>query len=511
MFHQGDLQSGIATAIREQKVVACFIRADDDYWSGVWEDYWLSNNSHPTDMISDDEPPLGLIIADKAVLLKMDFGSKEAGFLAAFVKVEKAPTMVVVKDGKVLEKMEGGIGREEFVERLMQAVGLGGASAKDTEVLFNLDNDGEEVSETEEKQEGGNTDVVTESGQAEATQSSAQVQSMLAERGQRLEAERIKREAAEKAERTARANARRKEVEDAEAAQASKDRQRTTTERSEKEKARDAWIYQQKQRKDEAKQEKQRILAQIENDKQKRKAQAQRKKEVEAETGGGAFSNMPPSSSVKPPSAGAGQWCNLQVRLFDGSSLRGRFASDADITTAVRTWVQEASPAGGADIPYNFRQILTPLPNKTIEVAEEGNTLLDLGLVPSATLVLVPVAGATEAYSAAGRGYMSSALHAAYWAANTAYGFVGSFLSFVPGLAGAGSGLYMGGTADEQDQSNVQGARMADSDSLSQSTGGIRVKTLADQRKEAQKAQQGAEFYNGNSSAFQGRKDDLDE
>ena len=71
----------------------------------------------------------------------------------------------------------------------------------------------------------------------------------------------------------------------------------------------------------------------------------------------------------------------------------------------------------------------------------------------------------------------------------------GSFLSFVPGLNGSGNGPYMGGTADEQEQSNVQGARMAGSDSLSQSTGGIRVKTLADQRKEAQKAQQGAEFY----------------
>ena len=39
-----------------------------------------------------------------------------------------------------------------------------------------------------------------------------------------------------------------------------------------------------------------------------------------------------------------------------------------------------------------------------------------------------------------------------------------------------------------------------------------KVKTLADQRAEASKKQdQKAEFYNGNSSAFEGRKDDQDD
>ena len=531
MFHQSDLQSGIATAIKERKVVACFIRKDDDYWSQIWEDYWLQNNSHPTDMISDDMPPLGLIIADRAVLLRMEFGGKEAGFLAAFVKVEKAPTIVVINNGKVLEKLEGGIGKEEFEQRLLKAVGFDDGPVKEGDVLFDQEEeelvddiggrqmapDSQPPLPSPSQSQAGHQPIPSSSSapaqpQA-ATQPSPQVQTMLAERAQRLETERIKREAAEKAERTARANARRKEAEDAAAAQAGKDRQRSTTEQTDKQQARDAWIYQQKQRKDEAKKERERILAQIESDKQERRAQTQRKKEMEQAAGGSAYSDMPTSSSQSGARAmpvGGTQWCNLQIRLFDGSSLRGKFASDSDISTAVRTWVKEASPAGGADIPYNFRQILAPQPSRTIEVGEESKSLLELGLVPSATLVLVPVAGATEAYSAAGRGYMSSALHAAYWAANATYGIVGSALSYVPGFGAGTNGPYMGGVGDEQEQSNTEGAKMAGADSMGPSSGSM-VKTLADQKKEREKAQQGAEFYNGNSSAFQGRKDDEDD
>ena len=68
----------------------------------------------------------------------------------------------------------------------------------------------------------------------------------------------------------------------------------------------------------------------------------------------------------------------------------------------------------------------------------------------------------------------------------------------------------MGGVGDDKEQGNVEGTRMADANSTSASSGNIKVTTLAGQRQESQKAKQAAEFYNGNSSAFQGRKDDED-
>ena len=524
MFHSGDLNSGITRAIQEGKVVACFVRSDSDEWSEIWEDYWLANKSQPTDMISSDHPPLGLLIADKAVLLRLEFGGKEAGFLSAFCPIEKCPTLVIIHNGNVLDKLEAGLAREDFEERLMKAVGLDEEPAtrqrqRQPEVFFDQDDDedllvhngGEDqVSPETQTRE----DETSSSSQPQPIpQSTSNVQTLLSERGQRLEAERLRREAAEKAERIARMNGRRKEAEEAAAAtgQADKGKQRATTASEEKQKARDQWIYQQKQRKDEAKKDRERILAQIENDKQERKAQAQRRREAESLAGGGAYSEMGSSTTVK-PSPGTNpsprSHCMLVIRLFDGTSIRGKFASDADVATAVRTWVQEASPAGGADIPYNFRQILAPNPSRTIEVSEEHQSLQELGLVPNATLVLVPISGATSAYATTG-GW--SVTNAAHYLANTAYGLLGSVWSYVPSIGNSGNGPYLGGTGDEQEQSNLAGAHMAGSDSASPGGGStkIRVKTMADQhRAEDEKAKRAAEFYNGNSSAFEGRKDD---
>lgn len=492
MFHTGDLNSGISRAIQESKVVICFIRADDDHWSDIWEDYWLANKSQPMDMLEDPEPPLGFILSAKAVLLRIAYGSQEADFLNAFCPIEKVPTIAVIRNGQVLEKLEGGIGKEEFQERLLVACGMKAA-----------------VQNGAPAEQAESSHDAAESIPGDIPQSPDDVQSVFNERAQRLEAERRQREAAEKAERIARANARRKEAEEATANSNDKGKQRATaatTEEREKQQARDAWIYRQKQRKDEAKKERERILGQIESDKQERRAQKDRAKEVQTTGGAGAFSSIPGAdhSQIGPSTlAFSNRPCALQIRLFDGSSIRGKFAPDTTLALAVRTWVKEASPEGGADIPYTFRQILAPQPSRSIEVSEEHQTLLDLGLIPNATLVLVPVAGFTNAYSHASGGYLSSAWNIAYNCASTASGILGSAISYIPGVGR----LYMGGTSDPQESSNVEGALMAGSDSAPKPEN-VRVKTLFDQQTEEVKRDRdrdrAAEFYNGNSSAFEG-------
>jgi hypothetical protein len=141
-------------------------------------------------------------------------------------------------------------------------------------------------------------------------------------------------------------------------------------------------------------------------------------------------------------------------------------------------------------------------------VGEEHHSLFDLGLVPSATLVLVPIAGATSAYASNNSGYIGSAYGAASWAAGSVYGMLDTLWSYVPSFGG-GSGPYIGGTGDQQERSNAEGARMAGSDSAA--PGGAtnigKVRGLADQRKDDKVTT----FYNGNSSAFEGRKEDEDE
>lgn len=515
-FHQGDLNSGISRAIQEQKLVACFVHGDDEE-SAKWENEWLENTT-----FDEDERSLGDAISDKAILLRIQFGSKEASFLDVFCPIKAAPTLAIIHNGTVLDRIESGIEQDEFLAVISRVLG----QAPGGQDLQEADTADGETTATGGDESTSHTDPAiataaqdtTQPTPLEPTASNPQLQQILSERGARLEVERKKREAVEK-ERIKEANARRKAAEQAaeasSAAKPDKGKQRATSEQSEQQKAREAWIYQQKKRKEEAKQERERILAQIEADKRDRKIRAEQAREAQAASGEGAFSELPSSHSTLLPPSKAGNSCSLQVRLFDGSSIRAKFSPDeADIATAVRTWVKETSPDGGADQPFTFRQILAPQPSRSIEVSEEHQTLRELGLVPNATLVLVPVAQFTTAYSNAGGGYVGSALNGAYHVANTGYNLLGSILSYVPGFAAQGEGapqgrpsqsggLYMGGTGDEQERSNVEGARMANSDSASAGSAQIRVKTLADQRAEAAK-KQGAEFYNGNSLRFEG-------
>ena len=310
-----------------------------------------------------------------------------------------------------------------------------------------------------------------------------------------MEEDKAKKDAEERARRIARAEARRQEAEAAAAHQpttsAGKGKQPESTPSSsdptDKERARRDWLHQQKQRKDEAKKERERILSRIENDKKDRKIRAEQAKQNEPAVDSSPLrtSGAAATASSRTPHS---DMCTIQVRLFDGSSIRSRFAPSATLHAAVREWIKEVSPEGGADIPYSFRQILSPLPSRSIGVSEETQSLQEWGLAPGATLVLVPVQEYTDAYSGGG-GLLGGA-----W--NLASGVLGAVGSYLPGLGGR---LYMGGTGEAQERSNVEGARMAGADSIGETSaegtaggGGassMRVKTLADQRAGAEARQ----------------------
>ncbi|KAK3110031.1 hypothetical protein LTR53_016103, partial [Teratosphaeriaceae sp. CCFEE 6253] len=506
------------------KLVACFIRADADAASTEWEEEWLAD--------------LAEVITEKAVLLRLDHGGAEAGFLGAFCKVEKAPMVVVIQNGRVLEKLEGGVGRDEFVERLLRALGLGEDGEDDQDVEEKEVKLGDDTAKGDVAQAASalasavlpqsatsalastlTPDSPPSTPQAQPPSSSQDPSTLFPDRAARLAADKAARDKTDAAAKQARADARRKEAEDAHAHHRGGDKGKgkasdppTTDQR-----ARASYLSQQKERNAEAKLERARILAQIEADKANRRARRTQPPSA-AEDESGASVPLPPNglaSSLR--SAGASGSCALQIRLFDGSALRGRFPASQTLGKDVRAWVREQAPegSGGADIPYTFRRILAPQPSRSIEVGEEGQSLGELGLVPSATLVLVPIPGAVSAYAGAGAG-------AGGWAAwpssllSSAYGAMPDVGYYLPSF----SRLYMGGVGDEQEASNVQGGAMAGADSLPNTNAGgagvgggaegRRTRTLFDQRVEAERKGKRTEFYNGNSSAFEGRKDDKD-
>lgn len=468
MFHSGDLQSGISLAITEQKLVACFVHSPSDTDSATWET-WLNN-----DALLD-------AMSTKAVVLRIESGSTEAGFLSAFCPIATTPTFVVIRNGQVLEKVEGGISREEFLGRIGRAMDVDisghGEDQTDQQVV--------QASEPPaQQQEPAVRPPVTaaqpSAQQPQQVQSSAvDMATMFPDRAARTSTQNEQVRAADAAAKAARTAARRKEAEEAHAYHKNsqdkgKGKASEGTDKA-KEAARRDYMVQQSKAKQDAKTEKARILAQIEADRAERKARSQR---APAEPLA-ASSPMSPSAEAASRRMGAGGMCALQIRLFDGTSIKRRFEPSVTLEGAVREWIQTQEGVGQE--PFTFKMLRAPLPSRTIEFGEENQSLLDLGLTPNATLVLVPVKGYTQAYDGnEGRGYMSSALHMAYGMASGATGLMGAALQYVPGF----------GPSEPSEGKTTTGPSEA----------------ITQERRPSENKK--TEFYNGNSSAFEGRKDD---
>lgn len=159
-----------------------------------------------------------------------------------------------------------------------------------------------------------------------------------------------------------------------------------------------------KLRKQQANEERKRILKRIEDDKKARKerdaAERRARALLSADPNADPDANAGSSTAHETPAVAlrqrsgkqqkgnGGDYCNLQVRLLDGSTMRSRFPSDKTLSTDVRAWIDAERTDGNA--AYGFRILLTPLPNKVVSPTEETKSLLKLGLAPSATLVLIP-------------------------------------------------------------------------------------------------------------------------
>ena len=311
------------------------------------------------------------------------------------------------------------------------------------------------------------TQSVTPASPSLGSQPSQAVQNLLADRRRRLEIDKKEKDTAEKAERKSKAEARKEAINVA--PDSAKAKQAT-------------YAVQQKKRQQEAKLERERILRQIEHDKAERKEKEARRKEIamaEAEgmDGAGGLVDQQLTGEVSSLKSTRSKECAVQIRLFDGSTIRSRIPSDQTLRGNVRPWVDHHK---SDDVPYTFKHVLTPMPNRTLSISEEEETLQSLGLTPSATLVIVPIQGYTNAYSD-GQGIVSKGASAGYNVVSAGAGIItgalGTFLGF--GRATA-PGDNPEARNDEADTTGVGS--------------GINIRTLRDQRAD----QDDHPLYNGN-------------
>jgi len=136
-------------------------------------------------------------------------------------------------------------------------------------------------------------------------------------------------------------------------------------------------------------------------------------------------------------------------------------------------------------VPYTFKHVLAPKQTTNIETPEESQSLQALGLMPNATLILVPVSKWTSAYESDGAGLLSRGVSAGYNVVSSGIGLMSDMLGNLLGRH------------DASPPSVQIGNSVAPSPSVA-----ANVQTLGEQRPENQ------QFYNGNALNFEPNKDD---
>ncbi|KAF1958621.1 hypothetical protein CC80DRAFT_468202 [Byssothecium circinans] len=453
MFHEGNLQSGISLAIQEQKLVGILVR-DNGAESATWENDWLKSG-----WVSN-------LLDKAAVLLRLEADSTEAGYLSAFCTIESSPTFVVIHNGQLKEQLSSGVTQDEFINRVRKVLGAtpipstGSASAPPRQT--------------------------SSPTPAQASTPAAPVPEPIAPAV-------APSPAPTPPPPTAKDKGKQKAT--------APDSKPPTSTTKVQQAARDALRKKQQEEKDELA----RIKARIEQDKAERRAQAEaRKAERERENQALEKTSEPSQFTVTSTRGSQANEVHLNVRLFDGGTVRKTFLRTAKLENDVRPWVDQEAAARAENPndkqpPYYFKQILAPLPSKELSAGEEAETLGDIDLAPSATLVLVPVKGYTEAYAGGptgivygAAGNVMSLVGGAFNVAGSVLGYVGNTVSSV--LGGGASSVTQ---PDAQSQSSG-GRSLGESQQQGQTSSAannIRVRTLADQQSRDQNNQN---FYNGN-------------
>ena len=388
-------------------------------------------------------------IVQHAISLQIEAGSQEAGFLSSFTPLKDVPTVIVIRNGTVqLHAHAGQPGGGQVKARLLL---LFGSTATNTPLVNTVNAATPDAPSSPIPSITGNVSNVPAlpAHAAPTAQASASVPNTPRDPTSKPAAA-------------------------APSSLTAIPEQPSDTQQSQ----RVDYIKMQKEREQKAKDERERIKQQIKADREERRRldQLRKQQETALETGAPAGATAKPKSSQ----------IRVQVRTFDGSTLRQSFEPSSTIAKDVRPWVDEASQQ---TTPYNLKLILTPMPNRNIEAGEEEQPLPHLGIKGSCTLVMVPVQGYVESYTGSGpANLVGTAVSGGY---NLLSGTAGALFDGVRSVLG----YIQPGEAASQT-----------ANTMSPESNSVRVRSLADQRAEAAKRDQ--QFYNGNSTNFQPRKDD---
>ncbi|KAG5970713.1 hypothetical protein E4U55_001483, partial [Claviceps digitariae] len=428
------------------------------------------------------------VIAKRAVALRLTAGSEEAGYLGQIFPLPQTPTIVIMKHGELKEYIAAGTTKDEFLRRVQSSFDIPHApsqlasstTATQPSTLSNAENtipyssSSSAAAAADASPAAAQAGVSGLAGVPSTIEQSDNVRRVLQERAAKQEA--TKRAAEKKAA----------------ADELARQQKQPADKDMEAEKRTQKQAELLKKKKQQESDERKRILKRIQDDKEERRKLAQERELQRLESRSRSDSLSPvaktsnaqfQSQSIRPSSTKLGEHTSIQVRLFDGSTIRSRFKTASPVKH-VRQWVDEARTDGS--MPYALKQLLTPLPNRSIDDTEEDRSLGDVGLSPSSTLILVPVRTHASAYSSKPQGIFSQLVSLLLGVFTWLFGLLGL------GGSGSSSGDNLHGNGDGNESSS---APLATSMSAQSKDGRRRVRGFEspdDQRQDHQ-------LYNGNS------------
>ncbi|GIC86570.1 UBX domain protein [Aspergillus udagawae] len=455
MFYSGGLQAGISLAVTEAKAVVCFVR-DDEEASSVWEDEYFK-----------DDEQFARLLETRSVLLRLTKGSDEAGFLTSFCPIVQFPAVVVIKNGMLREYLVPEISKDDFRSRLRAALDDTHSTTQNA------------PQDTSSPSAALSSSPVPAPGPAPAPAPTATAEPTPTTTSALSDPEKGRPDAS---------GTRQPKNHQQEHDPSPEQTQEAPTKAAGSDRAPQ---YTRKTQQSKREQQVRQYVANIQ-----KQSVGEPRKDTSSPSAADPGSRVGPSREAPTPlQPSPPKQYRLQVRLFDGSSVRNSFAPTQTIRGDVRPWLDGLLQ--DEKRPYNLKHILTPLPSRTLTIADEERTLEDLGLGSTANLVMIPINSYTEAYNSPGSSLPVRAAYSAYGllssAVGTATGLVGSFIGYNPTSSDSS------GSAPTASSSSGNGARSPQP----AASRGPRIRTLRDQREE----QNDSQLYNGNQLNFEPRRD----
>ncbi|KAF3930212.1 hypothetical protein ABW20_dc0103120 [Dactylellina cionopaga] len=491
IFFSGRIEEAIAATVANQKPLVCFVTDESDD-SNVWEQEYLHDETIST--------PL----KDSAITVRLLKESTEANYLNAFCAITTYPTLLIIKNGGAgvdgLTVVSNPISKEDFVSKIQATFSnqptaslLDGVNSSPTfPVTQSADptpsapaapiatSSAPTTQETQQPTDDlpANTQFPPDSATARRL---ASIQEQHRERITRLKAQ---REAAEREEEKKRELARRQDT-------------KAMTEASESQKSRSNRQYaeEQRKRKMEMEKERRRVLEQIKADREEMKIREMNRKAIAAEA---ELSESAASYEVKDSQKGKGREsgdCNLAFRLFDGSRISNKFPSDATVEKDVRPWLDKNRTDSAQ--PYKLVMQAVGASSKNIE---GSSTLGDLGLSPSAILILKPIPSSrvASAFAPISRATTSTGQHNFFIAfLLSVWLMIKTFL----GMHNPNASVRVGEKEKAESEDNISSEATGSTPVVSRDAAKKRIRTLHDGDGDKRSA-----YYNGNQLDFEPKK-----